>query len=315
MTTATQSYAAPESAKNLAQNADKPKAGLTPDSYADNPRFIGEPKMDGWRLLVHVADDGVHLYTRAGNSKDGSLPNIEAEIGEQLPAGTWLDGEAVAMTIEDGKVKEDWGTVQSVLGSGTAKAAAQSEKITYVVFDLISHGGYDARSLPYAKRRSLLESLFAKTSFSSRIQIAAQVQVSDNSVDALLAQGFEGMVIKDREARYASGQRGKGWIKIKPSDNLDVVVTGFKAGQNGFTGMVGAVEFGAYDEQGNLVNTGRCSGMDMKVRQDMTDNPEKYIGTVIEIQHMGKMPTGGYRHPQFKKHRTDKPTTDCKVEA
>ena len=118
MTTVASHPAAPTSPKNLAQNAEAPKHGLGPDSF-DPATYVGEPKMDGWRLLVHIAEDGVHLYTRTGNSKDGSLPIIEAELGEQMPAGTWLDGEAVAMTIKDGQVTHDWGTVQSVLGEGS----------------------------------------------------------------------------------------------------------------------------------------------------------------------------------------------------
>lgn len=311
MTTATSVHAAPTSVKGLLQNAAAPKNGIGPKNFT-SPRYVGEPKLDGWRIAVHIADDGVHIYTRTGNCKDGSLPNISAELGEHMPAGTWLDGEAVAMTVKDGKVTHDWGSVQSVLGSGTAKAAAQSEKITFMVFDLISHGGIDARSLPYAKRRDLLERVFAKASL-NRIQLVPQVEVSDASVDALLAQGFEGMVIKDTLARYGSGQRGAGWTKIKPSDCLDVVVTGFKPGENGFSGMVGAVEFGLHDANGNLIEVGRCSGMDMQTRKHMTDNPDAWLGIVIEIAHLGQMPTGGYRSPQFKKRREDKPANECVV--
>jgi DNA ligase-1 len=306
------STAAPTSPDKLAQNAEAPKKGMTPSSY-DTERYIAEPKLDGWRLLIHVADDGVHLYTRTGKSHDGSLPMIEAEVGEHLPAGTWLDGEAVAMTVKDGTVTHEWGTVQSVLGSSTEKAAAQSDKITYMAFDLIAHGGIDARSLPYAKRRDLLERVFEKASM-NRLQLVPQVEVTDNSLQALLAQGFEGMVIKDTAARYASGKRGAGWVKVKPQDNLDAVVMGFKPGENGFAGMVGAVIFGQHDANGKLVEVGRCSGMNMTTRKHMTDNAEAWLGAVIEIKHMGQMPTGGYRHPQFAKRRDDKPAGECRID-
>lgn len=299
---------APTSPNKLAQNAEAPKKGTALASFSD--RFVGEPKLDGWRLMIHIAEDGVHLYTRTGKSHDGSLPMIEAEVGEHLPAGTWLDGEAVALTVKDGKVTHEWGTVQSVLGSSTAKAAALSDKITFMAFDLIAHGGIDARSLPYHKRRDLLERVFAKANL-TRLQLVPQVEVSDASLQALLSQGFEGMMVKDTLARYASGQRGAGWVKIKPQDNLDAIVTGFKPGENGFAGMVGAVVFSQYDESGNLVEIGRCSGMNMTTRKDMTDNPDRWLGAVIEIKHMGVMPTGGLRHPQFAKRRPDKPSEEC----
>jgi len=302
---------APTSAEKLAQNAEAPKVqGLAP--YAA-PHFTAEPKLDGWRMLVHIADDGVHLYSRTAKAYTGCLPEHEAELAERLPAGTWLDCEAVGMTMQDGKIAYEWGIAQSAFGGGSAKPKATRDKISLMVFDLIALDGIDARRLPYAKRRALLESLFAQTDLKRTILIP-QVKPTEASLNAVLAQGFEGLVIKDTRARYASGKRGAGWTKIKPADTIDVIVMGFKPGENGFAGMVGAIIFGAHDADGNLVEAGRCSGMDMKTREAMTKNPDAWIGTVVEVAHMGQMPTGGFRHPQFKKRRPDKPADDCKLE-
>lgn len=296
------------SPKKLAQNAEPLRVSL---ASFESDRWVGEPKLDGWRLLINIAEDGVHLYTRNAKCHDGSLPTIESEFAE-LPVGTWLDGEAVALTVKDGVLRHEWGTVQSVLGSSTAKAAAQSDRITFMAFDLISYDGLDIRGLPYTKRRAALERIYAAHNFTRSI-IVPQVSVSDESVDALLAQGFEGMMVKDSTAPYASGKRGAGWTKVKPQDTLDVVVTGFKPGENGFTGMVGAVEFGLYDGD-NLVEVGRCSGMTMPVREQMTEYPDRWLGSVIEIKHMGQMPSGSYRHPQFKRRRDDKDPSECRLE-
>ena len=112
---------------------------------------ILEPKYDGIRLLVHRTEAGVEMYARSGNSKSGKLPAIDAEILRNLPAGTWLDAEAVAFN-EDGT--QDWGGAQSVLGSGTTRAQVLSGKIRLVVFDLLAHGGLDARTLPLRAERS-----------------------------------------------------------------------------------------------------------------------------------------------------------------
>jgi ATP-dependent DNA ligase len=300
---------APTQAKGLAQNAESLKgAGLAHLSE----RFVGEPKLDGWRLLVHIAEEGTRIYTRTGKCHTGSLPALERELAEQLPPGTWLDGEAVAMSIEDGRVTHDWGKVQSILGSSTRKAALLSQHITFVAFDLISHAGIDARALPYDKRRKLLVEIFDRTDF-EKAMLVPQVEPTDQSLDALLAQGFEGMMVKDRHAPYASGKRGNGWVKVKPQDTLDVVVTGFRPGQNGFSGMVGAITFGQHDEDGDLIEVGRCSGMTMAIRRQMTDYPDAWIGRVIEVKHMGKMPTGGYRHPQFYRIRDDKEAQECQM--
>lgn len=301
---------APTGAKGLAQNAETLKSASLEHFTAE--RFVGEPKLDGWRLLVHVSGEGTCLYTRTGKSHTGYLPALEQELADQLPPGTWLDGEAVALTIEDGKVVHDWGTVQSIMGSSRPKAAAMSDKITFVAFDLIAHAGIDARSLPYDKRRKLLTQVFDRTDLQRAIMVP-QVEPTDDSLDALLAQGFEGMMVKDRTAPYASGKRGHGWMKVKPQDTLDAVVMGFTPGQNGLTGMVGAVVFGLHDESGQLVEIGRCSGMTMALRQKMTKEPAAWVGQVIEVKHMGQMPTGGYRHPQFFRLRDDKGATECQM--
>lgn len=299
---------APTSATDLAQNAATLKPGQTVASFKGE-RFVGEPKLDGWRLLAHRTENGVHLYSRSAQSYTGSLPKIEAEIAATFPPGTWLDGEAVALRIEGGQLVHDWASVQSVLGSGTAKAAAQSDGISYMVFDLLAHGDIDARGVPFAKRRELLERAFEGTEL-QRLILIPQLQPTEATVDALLAQGFEGMVVKDRQARYASGKRGHGWTKIKPATTEDVVVMGFKPGENGFAGMVGAVVFGQYVE-GELVERGRCSGMNMQTRKAMTADPDAWLGTVIEISRWDIMESGSFRHPQMKRKRSDKAPHEC----
>jgi ATP-dependent DNA ligase len=297
----------------LAQLAEKPKPGRTVDSF-DTENFVAEPKLDGWRILIHRHDDGVAIWTRNGKRHDGSLPTIEAEIMENLPPGTWIDCEAVALTVVDGKVQAAWASVQSVLGSTTGKAAAQEDKITLMAFDLLAHGGIDATGLPFGQRRQLLEQVFAGGEW-TRVMLVPQIRPTTKGFDALLAQSFEGMMIKDRRARYAPGKRGCGLTKVKLEQEMDAIITGFTEGKNGFAGMVGAMTFAAYDAEGNLQEIGKCSGMTLDTRIDMTKNPAKYLGKVAEITYLERHPSGGFRNPNFKRLRTDKAATDCTLEA
>lgn len=313
MPTAVATPAAPTSPVDLCQNAEKPKGKTMPpiDQVVGIGNWTLEPKYDGWRILAHVTEDGVELFTRTAASQSGKLLEVEAELA-QLPAGTWVDGEVVGVAMEGELVVHEWNAVQKCLGcSDLVKARARATSLTYVVFDLIAHAGIDARSVAFSKRRQLLEAIFAKYEWENVI-LTPQVEPSDEALEKFIAQGFEGGVCKSLDAPYASGQRGRGQVKLKPQDTRDFVVIGYKPGENGFTGMVGAIEFGAYDESGKLVPVGRCSGMDMATRQKITKHEAEYLGTVIEVAHMGYM-NEGYRHPQFKKFRPDKPATECKV--
>lgn len=286
----------------LAMNSHPAKS--VQDATAGKPAVI-EPKYDGIRLLVHRTETGVEMFARSGKSKSGKLPAIDAELFENLPAGTWLDGEAVSFNTDG---TQNWGGAQSVLGSSVTKAALMSGSIRFVVFDLIAHGGLDARSLPFSARRELLESVFAGATF-ERVMLSPTVPATEEAHEANLEAGFEGSMVKLLSGTYASGKRVRWSAKLKATDTVDVIVTGFKPGKPGSwieqAGMIGAIEFAQRADDGTMIQ-GACSGMSAALRRTITDNAADMVGTVIEVSYMTRMPGGKLRHPQFQRIREDK---------
>lgn len=266
---------------------------------------VMEVKYDGHRIYAYRDIDRVRIFARSGHEKSGLLRTIERII-KRMPVGTWLDGEACSFKLDG---TNEWGIAQSVLGSDHHRPELESQ-ITYVVFDMLAYDGRDMRSLPMKDRRAILDSSFEAAGIfdSAAIMRSPQFTTSTEAYDELVANGFEGAIVKDPTAAYASGKRGYGWFKMKATETADVVVMGTKDGKGKFTGQIGALVFGQYDDTGNLVEQGSCSGMDDAQRAKFTRELEAgtLLGTVIEIAHMGAMPTGGLRHPQFKRVRTDK---------
>lgn len=309
--------------ENIAKLAMNSKTAASVEEAVGSREAIIEPKYDGIRLLINITEDGVRAYARSGKSKTGKLPAIEAELAAHLPAGTWLDGEAVAFN-EDGT--QDWGGAQSVLGSGVAKAAAASDSIRFVVFDLLAHSGNDARKLPLRHRRELLEMIFSQPGDNvdgwerdgkewERVVLSPQLPATDEAHAANLELGFEGSMVKHLDAPYASGKRSTASLKLKATDTVDCVVTGFSAPKPGWIareGMIGAIEFEHYAEDGTPIQ-GKCSGMTSGERRYITANQAELLGKVIEVSYMTKMPgTGKLRHPQFQRIRTDKTAEECR---
>lgn len=268
-----------------------------------------EPKLDGHRMLAFVdrlpstsvADPGlpgVRMYARTGVDKSGKLPEVERWLRDNIPLGTVLDGEIVDLS----RVGGEWSSVQSVLGADSKV----STDLTFVVFDVLSLMGEDVRYQSMAVRRLLLERLFEglhSVALDTPVQLITQREYSAAEVTSLIAAGWEGAIVKDPSASYASGKRGHGWLKIKATETMDVVVTGATDGKGKYAGLIGALTF----------EGGQCSGMTDSERiafSDMRDNGT-LAGVVIEIQHMGLMPSGGLRHPQFKRLRTDKLPEEC----
>jgi bifunctional non-homologous end joining protein LigD len=274
---------------------------------------IMEIKYDGHRIYMYRDVDRVRTFARSGNEKTGLLRTIE-KIVKRLPVGTWIDGESCSFK-SDGT--NEWGIAQSVLGSDKHRPELEG-KITFVVFDMLTYDGKDMRSLPLKNRREILESSFEAAGIfnSDAIMISPQFETSTAAYDALVENGFEGAIVKDPNSTYISGGRGKGWFKMKATEVIEAVVMGTKDGNGKFEGQVGALVFGQYDSAGRLVELGACSGMTDKVRREFTNMRDAGTlnGIVIEVAHMGQMPTGGVRHPQYKRTRTDKDPRTVTIE-
>ena len=116
----------------------------------------------------------------------------------------------------------------------------------------------------------------------------------------------EGVIFKKLSAPYVQSA----WSKLKAEASYDVVVIGFEPGRAGFSGMVGAIEFGQYVNR-ELTAMGTASGFDLELRRALTANPKSYLGRVFSITANKRFPTGRFRHPRFKCWRPEKSAEDC----
>ena len=80
-----------------------------------------------------------------------------------------------------------------------------------------------------------------------------------------------------------------------------------------YLGWDTAIKIGAYDENGTLVELGTVSsGLTDEIKEDMTKNPEKYLGRVCSLDCMSiNKKDHTLRHPVFKGWRDDKNAKDC----
>ena len=69
-------------------------------------------------------------------------------------------------------------------------------------------------------------------------------------LDAALAAGHEGVLVKSLESPYAAGRRGAGWLKVKPRHTLDLVVLAAEWGHGRRRGWLSNLHLGARDPSG-----------------------------------------------------------------
>jgi hypothetical protein len=178
-----------------------------------------EPKWDGYRLVSVVDDAGVTLWSRRGSELTAAFPDIAAAVGEQVEAGTVLDGEVVVWAGD----RLDFSALQRRVASPRSVARLARERpASLVVFDLLAHAGVDQRARPLRERRALLEQVAAGW----RPPINLSPWTDEQHVAAgwfrdLAVAGVEGLVAKGAGQPYRGDRRD--WIKVKQRSVLDVV--------------------------------------------------------------------------------------------
>ncbi len=73
-----------------------PMLAETGDSPFNHADWMWEPKLDGYRVLAFIDEQGVRLRSRRGLELAGTFPRLAAELGKQAARGVILDGEIVA---------------------------------------------------------------------------------------------------------------------------------------------------------------------------------------------------------------------------
>jgi ATP-dependent DNA ligase len=279
------------------------------------PQWLMEPKYDGWRVIASTTD-GVRLETRTGNEIT-QVPYIAAALAERLPKDTIIDGEIVA--LNHGR---QWNRTQEILsttrGGYQHNPADEDPALTYVVFDVLQIDGEDLRKLTLVERKARLVELLPDLADGGVLMHCPVQPPSEDGLDQLVAEGYEGVVVKDIYSVYACGGRRHGWLKIKPEEEIEAVCTGTYPAEPGSKyaplvkgepqpWAVGGICFMVEHPDGRTYE-GRAAGMDDQLRGELHEHPERFIGLIVELRHWGVQESGALRHPNYRRFRspTDK---------
>jgi bifunctional non-homologous end joining protein LigD len=177
-----------------------------------------EVKWDGIRAQVRVDHGRLCVRSRPGRDCTTQFPELEALAGPFRTRQVILDGEIVCLG-DDGAPRFD--PLRARLGRGRPPHGCRAA--TFMAFDVLHLDGEAVRTLPYARRRELLDELDLEGDhwrtprhWASHVHEVAEVT---------RARCLEGVVMKRLDASYAAGRRSNAWIKLKHRrrEVLDVV--------------------------------------------------------------------------------------------
>ena len=288
-----------------------------------------EYKLDGARIQLHKLGERVAIYSRYGNELSDALPEI-VELGRSFAAESLvLDGEVIALR-EDGRPQPFQVTMQRV-GRKLGVAAARSElPLRAFFFDCMYLDRVVLVERSNAERWQALASAVPESARVQRVDVSS-AEDAESVLQAALASGNEGVVVKSLASLYEAGRRGVGWVKVKPAPTLDLVVLAVEWGSGRRQGLLSNLHLGARDpESGGFVMLGKTfkgltdatlKWQTEKLLELATERTEWLVKVrpelVVEIAFDGLQKSSTYpgglalRFARVKRYRDDKPASDA----
>jgi DNA ligase-1 len=218
------------------------------------PKVAFEPKLDGFRTAIHVWHEHgkkeVALFSRNLENTTHMFPEI-AEGARRLPVHNCiLDGETIGRDPKTGKFVPFQETVQRKRKYGIEEMAKKIP-LTVFVFDVLYLNGRSLLELKFSERRKILEKVFDGYEGTLRLveqAITDNPEILEKELEKVLAEGLEGLVVKNLESPYEAGARGFHWVKLKASS---AALTKARAGQRlHLLDTIDCVVMGAYKGRG-----------------------------------------------------------------
>jgi bifunctional non-homologous end joining protein LigD len=290
---------------------------------------LAQIKWDGTRIVVVKYGDQVHLMSRSWkNDFADAYPEITNEL-KQLPGNIILDGELVFLRKSDGKPE-----FRTALSTDETK---KDFNPTLMLFDILEmSGGMNVQKENQEARSMMVHSIVTSHNWKHVKVVDSKRNNFKQMFDEIIADGGEGIMIKDIKGIYQDDKRTKTWRKVKRTEDHDCFVLGAQGGKGKYEGSLGALIIGQLID-GKVQIVARCSGMDDALRASLykdimaMDSPpdslelypywkgnEKdvvkkvYPLMVCAVKCMERNPkTGVMRIPIFLRIRDDKKWDEC----
>lgn len=302
---------------------------------------VGKPaaceyKFDGFHCTIHNDGKKITLYTRRLEDVTKQFPDVVKAAQEAVKGNNYiLDAEVVGYDPKTKKYQSFQSVSQRIKRKYDIEDMAKKYPVEVVIFDAM-HYNESLLHTPFKERRKILEKHVKEKPGILRL---AQQIITDDEEKATafykqaLAEGQEGMMMKNLDAAYQPGSRVGFGLKIKSTlEPLDVVVVGAEQGEgkrsSWYSSFIIAVKNGNTFVEIGRVGTGFKEKNEGVTFEELTSllkphvieedgrivrvKPKIIIEVMYEEIQKSQSYESGYalRFPRVKRLRSDKPLKD-----
>ena len=249
-----------------------------------------ECKLDGVRVLAVVTGNVCTLFSRNGK-EFLNFPHIAEAILENRKAFQYGRGTGGRYVLDGEIVGESF---QKLMKQAQRKSDVETTGMVYHIFDILPLDEFQEGhcNLQQYKRIEWIESARTQLMDTDCLRIMNGLDVDLDTAEGhdimnryaedCVAQGFEGIMIKDLGAPYIC-KRSDSWMKWKPTITVDLNIVGFEEGTGRNEGRMGAIICEGEDNDRRIcVNVG--SGFSDALRDEYWANRNDLLGHLVEVE-------------------------------
>jgi len=222
------------------------------------PELSFEHKLDGARVQIHHGGDGgVRIFSRRLNEITESIPDVVESLSRIGARHAILDGEVIGVDAS-GRPAAFQDLMRRFGRTRDVEKARVEQPLKLYVFDMLALDGALTIDRPWADRISMLEELQSAAGLEivDRI-IKPNLAAAEKFYAAAVAAGYEGVMAKSLASAYTPGARGRGWLKIKHTRTLDLVIVAAEWGYGRRHGWLSNYHLAARDRNGGFAMLGK----------------------------------------------------------
>ena len=192
------------------------------DKKSQNINWLCSKKLDGLRTFIYMKDGELHTASRGGSDYDIAATYIlqDAYIKDLF--------EKYPDLVLDGELYRHGWNLQKISGLGRLETLHPDHgQLKFYCYDFVDE------KKPFKERWEFLKSLIVP--WNSLLTIVEHVEACNNDEinklhDDWVANGYEGLVMRDPDKAYKSNCRDRRMQKLKRFSDLDAIITGISEG-------------------------------------------------------------------------------------